>query len=120
MPRKKTVQPEPLETFEVDNVTVEIRDYATREIGRGLDRKFVAEDLIFQVLIGLVDDEQSGDPKRIERAATALASTHAMARHLLDGGYEMDERTARRHGKKIISEYHRSKLIQANVKSGAD
>jgi len=46
MPRKKTLQPEPTETFTLDDGTVvEIRDHQTREIGRGLEKKFNAEEL---------------------------------------------------------------------------
>jgi hypothetical protein len=106
MPRKKTVQPEPSETFTLeDGAVVEIRNQKTREIGRGEDKKFNSEEMDNQVLVGLFDDLLSGEPWRHERAATAFESDHAMARHLLDGGYEMNERTARRHGKSIREKY---------------
>lgn len=106
MPRKKTVQPEPSEVITLgDGTIVEVRNHETREIGRGLDKKFESEEMDNQVLIGLFDDLLSADPWRHSRATTALESDHAMARHLLDGGYEMDERTARRHGKSIREKY---------------
>ena len=106
MPRKKTVQPEPSEVITLEDGTiVEVRNHETREIGRGLDKKFESEEMDNQVLTGLFDDLLSADPRRHERATTALKSDHAMARHLLDGGYEMDERTARRHGKSIREKY---------------
>ena len=106
MPRKKTVQPEPSEVITLEDGTiVEARNHETREIGRGLDKKFESEEMDNQVLTGLFDDLLSADPRRHERATTALKSDHAMARHLLDGGYEMDERTARRHGKSIWEKY---------------
>ena len=60
MPRKKTIQPAPLHTFTTDNgIVAEIRDYATREIGPGLDKKFIAEELDWQVLNGIFDDLMS-------------------------------------------------------------
>ena len=106
MPRKKTIQPKPSEVITLEDGTiVEVRNHETREIGRGLDRKFESEEMDNQVLIGLFDDLLSADPWRHSRATTALESDHAMARHLLDGGYEMDERTARRHRKSIRGKY---------------
>ena len=109
MPRKKTIQPAPLESFALDDGTVvEVRDRETREIGRGLDKKFNAEEFDWQVVNGLVDDLRSGNHARVLRAQSALASNHAMERFLYEGGYDdMDERTRRRHGKTI-----RQKLTQ--------
>jgi hypothetical protein len=41
MPRRKTIQPEPLEILTAeDGLVIEIRDAATRLIGRGEDKKF--------------------------------------------------------------------------------
>ena len=60
MPRKTTIQPAPLETFVLDDGTViEVRDRETREIGRGLDKKFNAEELDWQVYesFGLVEPD---------------------------------------------------------------
>jgi hypothetical protein len=112
MPRQKTVQPLPIEAFHLEDGTlVEVRDWRTREIGRGQNKKFEAEELDWQVLLGLFDDLMSGCRKREERAATALASNAAMERHLLNGGYEMDERTARRHGKCIREKYTQTRRI---------
>jgi hypothetical protein len=106
MPRKPTIQPAPKESFTLDDGTVvEIRDHATREIGPGQDKKFNSEELHWQVLLGLIDDLQSSDPTRIARAQTALASNHAMERHLFDSGYEGHERTNRRHGKSIREKF---------------
>ena len=39
MPRRKTIQPEPLERFEVDGIEVEVRDGETWPIGRGLHKQ---------------------------------------------------------------------------------
>lgn len=116
MPRKTTIQPAPLETFALDDGTVvEVRDRETREIGRGLDKKFNAEELDWQVVNGLVDDLRSGNHDRMFRAQSALASNHAMERFLYEAGYDdMDERTRRRHGKTI-----RQKLTQILQMAGA-
>ena len=118
MPRKPTTQPAPKESFTLDDGTiVEVRDHSTREIGPGLDKKFNAEELDWQVLLGLVDDLQSSDPTRIARAQTALASNHAMERHLYDGDYELHERTGRRHGKSIREKYAVTMRIVDAVKN---
>ena len=39
MPRRETIQPEPLECFEVDGIEVEVRDGETWPIGRGLHKQ---------------------------------------------------------------------------------
>ena len=120
MPRKPTLQPAPVESFTLnDGTAVEVRDRHTREIGRGLDKKWVSEELDWQVLIGLIDDLISGRPQRRARAMTALKSDHAMARHLLNGGYDMDDRTARRHGRKIRTRYRQTQRIETVVKGTA-
>jgi hypothetical protein len=116
MPRKKTVQPDPLESFHLDDGTVvEIRDWRTREIGRGQDKKFNSTELDWQVLRGLFDDLESGESDRVEKAEKALASNAAMERFLFAAGYEMDERTGRRHGKSIIEKYTQMRRIVGAV-----
>lgn len=117
MPRKTTIQPAPLENFVLDDGTVvEVRDRETREIGRGLDKKFNAEELDWQVVNGLVDDLRSGNRDRMLRAQSALASNHAMERFLYEAGYDdMDERTRRRHGKAIRQKLTQTLQIVATV-----
>ncbi len=116
MPRQKTIQPKPLYTFTTDNgIVAEVRDFATREIGRGLDKQFLYEELDWQVLLGLFDDLLSGNAFREARANAALTSNHAMERFLHDGGYEMDERTGRRHGKSIRQKYTQTRQIVGAV-----
>ena len=116
MPRKKTVQPAPLESFDLEDGTlVEIRDWRTREIGQGLDKKFNSEELDWQILNGLFDDLNSGDPFRENRAEKALSSNAAMERFLFDAGYEMDERTGRRHGKSIREKFTEMRRIVGAV-----
>lgn len=117
MPRKTTIQPTPLETFVLeDGTVVEVRDRETREIGRGQDKKFNAEELDWQVVNGLVDDLRSGNRDRMLRAQSALASNHAMERFLYDAGYDdMDERTRRRHGKAIRQKLTQTLQIVATV-----
>jgi len=116
MPRKKTIQPAPLESFDLkDGTLVEIRDWRTREIGQGLDKKFNSEELDWQILNGLFDDLNSGNPCRESRAEKALSSNAAMERFLFDAGYEMDERTGRRHGKSIREKYTQMQRIVGAV-----
>lgn len=118
MPRKKTVQPDPLQAFVLpDGTQVEVRDWNTRERGRGLDKQFISDELDWQVLLGLYDDLLSGDPNRRERAENALASNRGMDNYLNAGGYELDERTGRRHGASIRAKYEEIEKIRkaANV-----
>lgn len=116
MPRRQTIQPAPLESFNLeDGTVVEIRDWRTREIGRGADKKFNSEELDWQVLNGLFDDLQSGSSDRRLQAEEALSSNAAMERFLYSGGYEMDERTGRRHGKSIREKHTRMRQIVGAV-----
>lgn len=116
MPRKKTIQPQPLQRFNLeDGRTVEVRDWRTREIGPGKDKEFNSEELDWQVLNGLFDDLQSGESYLRNRAEGALVSNGAMERFLYDAGYEMDERTGRRHGKSIREKYNLMRRIVGAV-----
>ena len=116
MPRKKTIQPQPLQLFDLeDETTVEVRDWRTREIGQGKDKEFNSDELDWQVLNGLFEDLQSGVSHRRIRAEEALASNGAMERFLHSSGYEMDERTGRRHGKSIREKYTQMRRIVGSV-----
>ena len=57
MPRKKTVQPDPIYTFELDEecVTVEVRGEVFNIIGRGLHKRDAHEELRIKVLDWVVD-----------------------------------------------------------------
>jgi hypothetical protein len=79
------------------------------------DKKFQSEELDWQVLGGLIDDLRSGCSEREKRAADALASNAALERFLFHGGYEMDERTGRRHGKSIREKYAQTLRIVGAV-----
>jgi len=46
MPRKKIRQPEPLESFEIDGVIVEVRDESCWEVGRGMHNNLKKEQQI--------------------------------------------------------------------------
>ena len=115
MPRRKTIQPEPLLAFELDGQAFEIRDKNTWGIGRGQNKKFLSRETNSQILNGLIDDLQSCNKKREKRAMKALSSQSALDRYITEAGYEMDERTGRRHGKCIIKEYQ---LLMKLVEEG--
>ena len=55
MPRKKTIQPAPLEVLDYGDLIVEIIDKDTRPIGRGQDKAFNSSEFDFHVLNKLVD-----------------------------------------------------------------
>lgn len=114
MPRKKTVQPKPLQVICTEDLEIEIRDSATQLIGRGLDKKFESDELNNQVLLGLVDDLLSGDRNRIKRAEGALSSNQKMSTYLQLAGYELEPRSCRRHAKAIHDHYEKIKHLISN------
>jgi hypothetical protein len=69
MPRRKTIQPEPLERFEVDGVEVEVRDGDTWLIGRGLHKQkeweLKAEVMLEKVFETTQDRHPSSKDRRI-------------------------------------------------------
>ena len=44
MPRKKTAQPPPLDSFIIDDTTIELRDHTCRLLGRGLHKRHEFEE----------------------------------------------------------------------------
>lgn len=56
MPRKKTVQPEPMWTETYDNIIVEVRGPGTYEIGRGLHKRDAFEELCVRILEYVIGD----------------------------------------------------------------
>lgn len=104
MPRKKTVQPAPTKVIETDELIIEIRDKDTRLIGPGLDKKFNANELDWQILTGLVDMYLSDDRKQRKLAVELLENERVeskFARKLEEWGYELSDRVMREHAKKV-------------------
>ena len=97
MPRKKTVQPEPLESIQLPNeVVVEIRDDGCRVIGRGLHKVDAFEKKRDAVLQMVIDDyfkpgESSSDRwvyrEDLTDAADYLATATRFARWMELHGY---------------------------------
>ena len=50
MPRRKKAQPEPFEHFNYDDLTIEVRNRATRLIGRGLHNRQAFEEIADKIL----------------------------------------------------------------------
>ncbi len=109
MPRKKTIQPAPTKIIETDDLTIEIRDKDTREIGPGMDKKFNANELDWQILTGLVDMYLSDDRKQRKLAIQLLESKRGvskLARKLEEWGCgDLSERALRGHAKKIREQW---------------
>ena len=109
MPRKKTIQPEPLETSELEDGTiVEIRDHETREKGPGKDKQWKARNQIDSILTGLLDMIQGSDNEQTEKAIEVLESpkgTPAFIRLLQQWGYEESDRTLRKYAKQCRKEW---------------
>ena len=76
MPRKKTVQPEPIETFTLDDGTiVEVRGDGTKLIGRGSHKHDTHEELRIRILDWVVNHYLSHKgPKPVERDFMKSAS----------------------------------------------
>ena len=109
MPRKKTVQPEPLETIVCDDFIIEIRDRDTQLIGRGEANKFEAQEVVFQILHIVMDFYLSKDPKKQEQAIAWLQGDRTggeFNRHLQrQAEFHFDERTFYRHIKRARQEW---------------
>ena len=104
MPRKPTVQPDPLQVIVTKDLVIEIRDKETREIGRGKDKEFESTELNFQVLLGLADMLLSNNIKERKEALEYLEAPRAvskLARYLQLCGYEQSDRALRRHASEI-------------------
>lgn len=104
MPRKKTIQPAPLEVHDYGDLIVEIIDKDTRPIGRGQDKAFNSSELDFQVLSKLVEMYFSKNESERKLAIELLEDdrkTSKLARQLQMWGYDEEDRALREHAKSI-------------------
>ena len=74
MPRRKTIQPEPLECFEVDGIEVEVRDIDTWPIGRGLHKQKAFETQADKMLESVFDDHFVGGSSLARQASLETAA----------------------------------------------
>ena len=104
MPRKKTIQPAPLEVHDYGDLIVEIIDKDTRPKGRGQDKAFNSSELNFQIMSKLVEMYLSKNESEHKLAIELLEGarkTSKLANQLYSWGYEEKERTLREHAKSI-------------------
>jgi hypothetical protein len=122
MPRKKTVQPEPLEIFELEDGTiVEIRDHDTRERGRGLDKQWKVDNAVDGILAQLIYMIQKGDRNKVQTAIDALEKPRgipAFVKILHQWGYQESDRTLRKHVDQVRSRW--KTLVEACRENGID
>ena len=121
MPRKKTVQPEPLEAFELNGALIEIRGHETREKGRGLDKKWKATNTSDGILAKLIHMIQTGDRKEVEMAIDALEKPRhipTFVKTLNQWGYTESGRTLRKHMVQIRDQW--KTLVKACRENGID
>jgi len=109
MPRKKTIQPEPLETIVCDDFIIEIRDRETQLIGRGKANHFEGQEIVFKILDIAMDHYLSNDPKKKAQAIAWLEGDRTggeFNRHLQQQAvFDLDERTFWRHIKRARREW---------------
>jgi hypothetical protein len=109
MPRKKTIQPQPLETIYLDEgIVVEIRDAATREIGRGKDKEFHAKEFQINELGKIVDKILTAPPNIAKNFLDKLEGERTaseLSRHLQLTGAIQEERSLWEHAKGIQKEW---------------
>ena len=68
MPRKITRQPQPLEIIHSgEGIVIEIRDAATREIGRGKDKEFYAKEFQINALDKISDKILTLSPTKAKK-----------------------------------------------------
>jgi hypothetical protein len=81
MPRKKTVQPEPTETFTLDDGTiVEVRDDGTKLIGRGSHKHDTLYELRVRILEWVYFSLEGPKPVKRDFMKSASALEAEMAR----------------------------------------
>ena len=114
MPRKPTIQPQPLKIIKTSEFEIELIDFLTRNISRGSDKMFIAQETAEKIVICLIDDLQSSNAKRITNDRMALSNNSRIATYMALLGYELDQRTLRRYGSKIRPFFER--CIQAQEK----
>ena len=109
MPRKKTVQPEPLETIVCKDFIIEIRDRKTQLIGRGMANYFEGQEVVFKILHIVMDCYLSNDAKKRDKAIAWLEGDRTggeFNKHLQQQAeFHLDERTFWRHIKRARQEW---------------
>jgi hypothetical protein len=118
MPRRKTIQPDPLQLIVTDELIIEIRDWARRAIGRGEIEKYQSIDFQMRFLDWLIDQTvQVGFRNRVQLIdlLEGPRKVAALARQISvwDGGHYSDQ-TYRRHAIKVRQ--HWSAFRQAGAK----
>lgn len=109
MPRKKNIQPLPLESIHYDDgLILEIRDEATREIGRGKDKKYYAEDFQINEFGKIVDKILTLPPLKAKIFLNMLEgkrTTSELSRQIQLNGANQEERSLWGHAKRIQKEW---------------
>ena len=85
MPRRKTVQPKPLETWIEDDYVFEVRDEACREIGRGLHKRdayLTKRDRVLEWVVPIYLSSEG--PKSLRSEDDFLRSGGAFARKVAE------------------------------------
>jgi hypothetical protein len=102
MPRKKTIQPEPLYSFQLDDGTpVDVRNDKCCVISQGSqnkDRFILKRDKALELVVDLFLSQVKSKRKT---AASMLKSDKAFSEELQRQGYEGDERNLRRLAKVV-------------------
>jgi hypothetical protein len=109
MPRKKTIQPLPIETIPLDEgIVIEIRDAATREIGRGKDKEFYAKEFQLNTLDKLVDKILTLSPSKAKNILNILEGERTaskLSRQMQLDGADQEERALWEHAKGVQKEW---------------
>jgi hypothetical protein len=121
MPRKKSIQPDPLYSKEYEEFVIEVRDRAHWTIGRGELANYEAREFRMSFLRDLLDGrtphkrKDSADLMGLLEAPRQVA---ALARliSLWDGG-TLSERTYRRHAEEIRNDWESLKKAGANPRA---
>lgn len=109
MPRKITIQPQPLEIIHSgEGIVIEIRDAATREIGRGKDKEFYAKEFQINALDKISDKILTLSPTKAKKFLDMLEgkrTTSKLAQQMQVDGAEQEERSLWEHAKGIQKEW---------------
>jgi hypothetical protein len=109
MPRKKTIQPLPLQSIHYDDeIVLEIRDTATKEIGRGKDKEFHAKEFQTNEFGKVVDKILTLTPNKAKIFLDMLEGKRAaskLSRQMQLDGANQEERSLWEHAKGIQKEW---------------
>lgn len=116
MPRKKTTQPPPLDSFVVDGITFEVRDETCEEVGRGMHTVAAHNKIFSKILTELSEEYFWGTPSQKSHLKDCFRSNHALAIELEKRKVPREFRSLVNLAQEIRNEFQRLESAIADIK----